>query len=287
MSKSYHIRDLEEVSGIKAHTIRIWEKRYNLIEPQRTDTNIRYYDETTYKKFLLVTILYRNNFKISEISKFSLKEIEEKVLMLNNSSEDSELWTSEMMLTITNFDSTAFNYILYDAIFSLNTNKTILLILFPFLHKIDTLWKMDSITLLQKQFAFECGKSFLNKVIVSTTRHYPKGDKKIVLLCDDQDINILSLLYTKYVMNKANYKVIFLEKIMEQEYFFDNILSLNSDKIFTIASLNQDKNELFIENIKKFPRITFYILDVNYTVDIQLTNLILINNLEEIEDEIL
>ena len=77
MSKKYHIRDLEEATGIKAHTIRIWEKRYNIIQPERSETNIRYYDEATFKKFLLITSLYRSNTaKISEISKLSIEEIE-------------------------------------------------------------------------------------------------------------------------------------------------------------------------------------------------------------------
>ncbi|MEA3451635.1 MAG: MerR family transcriptional regulator, partial [Bacteroidota bacterium] len=150
MKKTYHIRDLEEITGIKAHTIRMWEKRYNLIKPERSETNIRYYDEASFKKFLLIAQLYHNNFRISEISKLSLTDLKEKALLLNSPTEEYEVWDLELFESIINFDSNSFNSIIRNAIFSLDLNKVIIFILFPFLHKIDILWKSNSISTLNK-----------------------------------------------------------------------------------------------------------------------------------------
>jgi len=80
MQKKYHIHDLEDITGIKAHTIRMWEKRYNIIKPDRSNTNIRYYDEATFKKFLLISQLYHNNIKISDISRLNIEQLKEKAL---------------------------------------------------------------------------------------------------------------------------------------------------------------------------------------------------------------
>ena len=287
MSKNYHIRDLEETTGIKAHTIRMWEKRYNLIKPERSETNIRYYDEKTFKKFLLITSLYRSSdLKISEISKLSIKEIEEKVLILNPPEVDFENWVTELLTSVINFDNFRFERILIECIFSFSLDKTLADLLFPFLHKIDTLWKGGSILFSHKQFAFENVKRFLYNTSFSVMKKYPSGKKKIILFSDENEINSFKLMFADIILRKHNYNTIFLNKFNDFSLFFKNIESIKSKKILTIASPNPDKLKNLINQIKKFKKTTFYLIDTDYTLDIELPNLILINNLEELELEI-
>ena len=85
---NYSIKDLENFTGIKAHTLRIWEKRYNVVSPKRTDTNIRYYDDEDLKKLLNVSILNRHGFKISNIVGLTQETIGEKILNLAQTQND-------------------------------------------------------------------------------------------------------------------------------------------------------------------------------------------------------
>lgn len=286
MPKKYHIRDLEEVTGIKAHTIRIWEKRYNLIEPERSETNIRYYDEATFKKFLLITKLYYSDVKISDISKLSLEEMQEKVTFLHPVEAEFETWATDLLLAVINFDNFQFEKILKDSSFSFNLDKTFSLFLIPFVHKIETLWNSNSITLLHKQFAFENIKRFLYNISYSVVTNYPKGENRIVLVADNEEFNAFILLYADIVLRKKNYDVIFLNKIDDLRLFFDDIADFNVFKAITVASQNPEKAEKVIKNIKKHKKVLFYLIDLKFYFDLDFKNLILINNLEELESEL-
>lgn len=286
MKKTYHIRDLEDISGIKAHTIRMWEKRYNLIKPKRSETNIRYYDEKSFKKFLLITQLYHNNVKISEISKLSLDSLKEKALILNRSSEEYEAWDLELFESIIKFDSNSFKNIIRDAIFSLDLNKVIIFILFPLLHKIDVLWKSDSITSLNRDFAFEEVRQLLFSIKNALNKYSIKNGKKIILLSDNNEMNIFSILFAETIVNKLNYNSLFFGNIDSLDYFLNNIENLPSKKIITVAPMNKQKLKLLVEFIKNNKTYTLFIIDTNYLLDIEEKNAILINTLEDLEDEI-
>ena len=287
MAKKYHIRDLEEATGIKAHTIRIWEKRYNIIQPDRSETNIRYYDEATFKKFLLISSLYHSNSaKISEISKLSIEEIQEKVMILNPPEIVFETWISDLLLTITEFNNYKFERIIQESVFSFDLERAISDFIFPFLHKIDTLWKGESILLTHKQFAFENIKKFLYNASYAIAKNYQVGEKKIILLTDNDEINSFTLMYADIVLRKRNYDIIFLNQIDDFSLFLENIEDFNTNRILTIASQNPDKRNKLINQIKKHKKTTFYLIDTKFTLDIDLSNLVLINNLDELEHEI-
>ena len=93
---SFSIKNLEHLSGIKAHTIRIWEKRYNLFEPERTETNIRLYNLDSLQKLLNVSMLYKNGFKISKIARMEVNEIKDKVHTYYSSKESLRLVTRSL-----------------------------------------------------------------------------------------------------------------------------------------------------------------------------------------------
>ena len=109
IKKNFSIRDLENISGIKAHTIRIWEKRYNLLSPERSKTNIRYYSHQNLQKLLNIVLLNNNNYKISKISKMSdeLINITARDLALNTTINDDAI--NSLKLSMFKFDKISFN----------------------------------------------------------------------------------------------------------------------------------------------------------------------------------
>ncbi len=100
----YSIKELENLSGIKAHTIRIWEKRFCLIEPHRTNTNIRYYTDNDLKKILNVAVLNRHGIKISNIAKLNDLELKEEIIRVSGSSNSSGTIVDSMLMSMIDFD---------------------------------------------------------------------------------------------------------------------------------------------------------------------------------------
>ncbi len=286
MSKKYHIRELEKITGIKAHTIRMWEKRYNLITPERSDTNIRFYNEKTFKKFLLISQLYHSKFKISEIAKFTNKEIREKALLLNKTNEEYEAWDLELFNCVVEFNDRAFILTLQETTFAFDFNKTIVNLLIPFLHKIDVLWKADSLNFSQRQFAFENAFRFLYSAIYTTYKYKIPSNKKVLLYTDNNEMNIFSVFFAEYIFKKMNYSSFFIKNITDNNEVFNNLDTFNTKNIVTIAPENKKKIKNLLQKIKNYKNHIFYLIDTKFSIDVEIPNLILINNLEDLEDEI-
>jgi DNA-binding transcriptional MerR regulator len=136
---SFTIKDLENLSGIKAHTIRIWEQRYDFLKPCRTCTNIRYYSNDELKKILNVSLLNKYGFKISHINKMDGQELKEKILTLTQTEARQEKLINDLIQYMVDLDIDSFEDIIDDHIESRGIEKTIIQIIFPFLDKIGIL----------------------------------------------------------------------------------------------------------------------------------------------------
>ena len=166
----YSIKDLEKFSGIKAHTIRIWEQRYQLLTPKRTETNIRYYDESQLKYLLNVTLLVENGFRISHICSMSdeefnknLKEVAEKGLQTK---EDNHLSVAvnELVLAMLELDEQRFEKIISGSLLQRNFEETITKIIYPFLKRIGVMWRVGEVSTAQEHFIYQLIRQ---KVIVA------------------------------------------------------------------------------------------------------------------------
>jgi len=135
---SYSIKELENLSGIKAHTIRIWEKRYGIIKPARTDTNIRYYCDSDLKRLLNIAILNRVGIRISDISKLSDPEMTDKVMSVAADSTNSESNIENLIIAMVEMDEYKFDKILSRYIMHEGFENTVIKIIFPFFEKIGT-----------------------------------------------------------------------------------------------------------------------------------------------------
>jgi DNA-binding transcriptional MerR regulator len=226
----FSIKDLENISGIKAHTIRIWEKRYNILEPMRTDTNIRLYNLQNVQKLLNITLLHNHGYKISKISKFS----EDKIPQITNDiiSEKSVKHhaISAFKMAMINFDQTLF-FTTYNNLLSEKSFREVFFdVIIPLMNEIGLLWQTDTITPAQEHFISYLIKQ---KLLINTEKLQiipaTKKDKLFILFLPMNEIHELGLMYLNYEILSMGYKTIYLgesvpiESLIGLKKHFDNI----------------------------------------------------------------
>ncbi len=250
MSK-YSIRELERLSGIKAHTIRIWEKRYNVIEPSRTDTNIRYYSDEDLKKLLNIAILNRKGMRISDIANMKEKELAKKVMEFSYNSRDVESQIEQMVIAMVDLDESKFNQLLNTAIMHDGFEKAIINIIFPFFEKIGILWQTNSINPAQEHFVSNLFRQKLMVAIDNLMIPDKEGAKKFVLFLPENEFHELGLLFYNYLIKKAGHSVIYLGTSVPVEDLEMTVKKIKPDYLFTAitAALDGEELEKYIKDL--------------------------------------
>lgn len=208
MVSSYSIKDLEQLSGIKAHTLRIWEQRYNLLSPKRTDTNIRYYDDLDLKLILNVALLNDNGFKISKIAKMSETDMRSEVIRLTEKSLTYDDQIHALTICMIEMDEERFDKVLSTNIIKIGFEQTMLNIIYPFMSKIGVLWQTGAINPAQEHFISNLVRQ---KLIVAIDGQVSKGGgKKFLLYLPANELHEISLLFAAYMIKLKGHKVIYL-----------------------------------------------------------------------------
>ncbi len=208
----YQIADLEKLTGIKAHTIRIWEKRYNLIIPQRTTTNIRLYDDEQLKKLLNVATLMAFGFKISKIAALKSSEIHQLILEKNNTQTNNATITAyinELTLAMMIFNEPDFEKTISNSIIKFGLFDAMLTIIYPFLHQTGLLWSLNNTMPIQEHFA----SCIIKRKLISAIDALPaaaKPNKKFLLLLPQNEWHELGLLFSNYIIKSKGYQTIYL-----------------------------------------------------------------------------
>ena len=206
----YSIKDLERLSGIKAHTIRIWEKRYGLLHPERTDTNIRHYSDADLKRILNVSILKRHGIKISHIASMKEKEMAEKILIISSDTSDYESLIESLVISMVDMDQDKFEKLLSRSIMQLGFEDSILKIVYPFLEKIGILWQTGAVNPAQEHFITHLIRQ---KIIVGIDSVIPANHpspKHFLLYLPEGELHELGLLFYSYLIQKRGHKVTYL-----------------------------------------------------------------------------
>ena len=206
----YSIKDLERLSGIKAHTIRIWEKRYGLLHPERTDTNIRHYSDADLKRILNVSILNRHGIKISHIASMKEKEMAEKILIISSDTSDYESLIESLLISMVDMDQDKFEKLLSRSIMQLGFEDSILNIVYPFLEKIGILWQTGAINPAQEHFITHLIRQ---KIIVGIDSVIPANNpspKHFLLYLPEGELHEMGLLFYSYLIQKRGHKVTYL-----------------------------------------------------------------------------
>jgi DNA-binding transcriptional MerR regulator len=203
MVLKYSIKDLEQLSGIKAHTLRIWEQRYDFIKPKRTVTNIRYYDDQDLKLILNVSLLKDNGHKISKISKMPFEQMQKEILQLTEKRLGYPEQIHALTLAMIDHDEERFEKIMSTVILQLGFEDTMIKVIYPFLMKIGILWQTGSISPSQEHFI---SNLIRQKVIVAIDGLFVPSsqyNKKYLLFLPE-------LLFSAYLIKSRKNKVIYL-----------------------------------------------------------------------------
>jgi DNA-binding transcriptional MerR regulator len=205
----YTIKDLENLTGVKAHTIRIWEQRYSFLKPQRTETNIRYYGNDELKSILNITLLNKFGFKISNINKMSTDEINEKLVSLSNQQAIQERTINELIKLMVDFDVVAFEDILDNHIASRGIERTINQIIFPFMEKVGILWLANQIVPAQEHIITTLIRQ---KIIVGIEFARPTFvlNKTVLLFLPENEYHELGILFTNFLLKSRGIRTIYL-----------------------------------------------------------------------------
>jgi DNA-binding transcriptional MerR regulator/methylmalonyl-CoA mutase cobalamin-binding subunit len=203
---SFTIKDLETISGIKAHTIRIWEQRYDLIKPSRTGTNIRRYSSDELRHILNISLLNKNGYKISHINKMSEEEIHEKILSLNDVKAQRDRLVNELIANLSSMKLDEFEKQVDSYILSRGIEKTITYLIFPFLEKIGILWLTNNINPAQEHLVTNIIRSKLINGI-ETTHSHVKVNKSFLLFLPESEYHELGLLFVHYLLKSKGVKV--------------------------------------------------------------------------------
>jgi MerR family transcriptional regulator, light-induced transcriptional regulator len=205
----FTIKDLENLSGIKAHTIRIWEQRYSFLKPQRTETNIRYYTNDELKTILNISLLNKYGFKISHIDRMGPEQMRDKILSLNNSEAQQERVMNDMLGRMVDLDTEEFERIIDNYILARGIERTITQLIFPFLERIGVLWQTDHINPAQEHLVTNIIRHKLIVGIEATVSH-TRINKSVLLFLPEREHHELGLLFMYYLLKSRGIKVIYL-----------------------------------------------------------------------------
>jgi DNA-binding transcriptional MerR regulator len=206
----YSIKDLENLTGIMAHTIRMWEKRYAIVSPRRTDTNIRLYCDEDLKRLLNISILNRHGIKISRIACLSDEDLAEQVLRLTQYVGDYESQIENLVIAMIDLDEDKFERLLSKVIMQMGFESTVTHIIYPFFDKVGLLWQTGSISPAQEHFV---SNLIRQKLIVAIDGLMPvasQDHKTFLLFLPENELHEIGLLFYEYLICKKGHKVIYL-----------------------------------------------------------------------------
>lgn len=205
----YSIRDLEKITGIKAHTIRIWEKRYGIVAPLRTQTNIRYYSDEDLRRLMNVAILNKYGYKISNIQSMSAAELHTCVVDLTHQDIDNEHQVDNLVMAMIELDELRFDKIISSSIIKQGFEYTFENLLYKFLEKIGILWQIGAVNPAQEHFISHLIRQKLI-LAIDGQQDYRNDCKTFLLFLPENEYHEVALLYLYFLIRKEGHKVIYL-----------------------------------------------------------------------------
>lgn len=251
----FSIKDLENLSGIKAHTIRIWEKRYQIFNPNRTETNIRYYSIDEFKKLLNISFLISYGYKISRIAQLSEDDLNKLVIQIYSDKTNVVFSINVLKIAMINFDAVLFNEIYNELSKTKSFSDIFLQIYKPFLYEIGMLWQTSSIKPIHEHFMSNLifQKLIENISIIQVENQIIYKDKTFVLFLPENEVHEISLMFINYQLIKKGYKTIYLGSSIP----FSDMLEINKlqDNLCYVSNFTVlptvDEIHLYLQNFKE------------------------------------
>ena len=208
--RHYTLYELEKLTGIKTATIRVWERRYNIIKPKRTDTNRRWYDDDDLRRLINISIIYHGGIKISKIAKYSESELVEKVEFLTRDSVVSDTLIKSLIVAMLSFNGNAVNEILLRSVINIGFEETFSSVVFPFLRKVGIMWHTGSTSTGAEHFITNIFRGRLISAIDSLLPANDPKSKRVIMFLPDNELHELGLLFYSYLIRKLGHEVLYL-----------------------------------------------------------------------------
>lgn len=247
----YSIKDLEHFSGIKAHTIRIWEKRYGLLDPHRTDTNIRLYSDDDVRKILNVSMLVKNGYKISNVASYSSSKIQSEVLRINQHLNDANKNIDQLLFQTVNLNSEGFESILDEMIQKNGFRKTLEQVVYPFFERIGVLWQAGSIFVAHEHFVSNLIRNRLINETYKVKSEEPSG--KVLLYLRENEWHELGLLYYNYLATQAGMRCVYFGQSLPFEDLKSVLAGAKYDFVVTsfVHFIEKSEMENYLERLSE------------------------------------
>jgi MerR family transcriptional regulator, light-induced transcriptional regulator len=208
--EKYSIKDIEKLSGIKAHTIRVWERRFNIVSPQRTETNRRRYRDDDLRRIINISILRRNDFKISDIVKLSPIEIEEKVSFLSKDLFQPDTQIDSMVVLMIEHNEKVLNELLIRSMVNRGLEETMISIVFPFLKRIGVMWQTGSVDIGSEHFITSLFRQKLISSIDVLSPDLKPERKRVIFFLPENELHEIGLLFFHYITKKLGHETLYL-----------------------------------------------------------------------------
>ncbi len=251
-AEGYSIKDLEVLSGVKAHTIRIWEKRYSLLTPSRTDTNIRYYSDSDLRRILNVSLLVNNGFKISKVAKLDDQKIKNSVIEITQSKTSESDYVDQLILYMLDFDNIGFYNFVNEIIVKRGFEDAVLKVFFALFERIGTYWQVGTIFPAQEHYV----TSILRQKLIAETDKLGfenRNGSTMLFFLPEGELHEMSLLFYSYLAQKNGYNVIYLGQYVPFEDLAKVQTHIKIDYVFTafINAVPKDDLENYLIKLKE------------------------------------
>lgn len=254
--ESYQIQQLEQMTGVKAHTIRIWEKRYGIIHPDRTDTNRRSYNESQVRKLLNVSTLLARGYKISKIAKLTDDELNSLVEQHDTSLvEDSVCagYINDLVKSMLDFNEPAFEKIFSAATTRFGIYEAMINVIYPFLNKVGILWNISKAVPVQEHFASSIIKRKLMSAIDGLLPP-SKRTRKFLLFLPPDEWHEVGLLFANYIIRSRGYETIYLGQSVPIENV-EKVIPAVNPRYLLLFYINMRPVEEVEEQIRRLSKV--------------------------------
>jgi len=243
----YTIKDLERLSGIKAHTIRMWEQRYDFLHPERTPTNIRYYGPADLRKLLNVAVLNQKGIKISKIADMTEEEMNARVVEFTSDFGDQNTQIEGLVIAMIDLDELRFDHIISGCILRQGFESTMMNVIYPFFRKVGVLWQTGSINVAQEHFISNLIRQKLIVAVDSLPQPKRPDAKKFLLFLPDGELHEMGLLFHNYLIQKSGHQAIYLGQSLPLNDLRE-VLRIHNPNYCVTALLSYNSSEE-IENV--------------------------------------
>lgn len=222
----FSIRDIENLTGIKAHTIRIWEQRYGILTPKRTATNIRYYDSVDLKNALRIALLNDYGYKISHIHRMSETDIDNLILDITDEGFKLQALVNDLLEATLAINLDKFENLINNYIKKFGIEQTVEVLLFNFLEKIGIMWMTNHIFPAQEHLVSNIIYRKVSLAIEQLPAMNLTTKPKVLLFLPEGEIHDIGLLYVHYLLKKNHKYPIFLgpnSPVSEVKFIYDTL----------------------------------------------------------------